>query len=169
MAILEKIKGSDGNNDGVFPNPFEDPTDLYPMTCQTCKSDEDMSAYCGICNERGHIACIADMPKTIKLHDEQKKGAKEFKLIPRLCVLCDKYHGSFYRVRKKCEELLLRLNQQAQLLGDDSAEAVAPTLSASSGGVGDSLPYIFPRWRTFSSLSSIFSSPSNWCSKTKCF
>ena len=122
---------SDGNNDGVFPNPFEDPTDLYPMTCQTCKTDEDMSAYCGICNERGHIACMADMPKTIKLHDEQKKGAKEFKLIPRLCVLCDKYHGSFYRVRKKCEELLLRLNQQAQ------AEAVAPTLSASSGGVGE--------------------------------
>ena len=55
----------------------------------------------------------------------------------QLCVLCDKYHGSFYRVRKKCEELLLRLNQQAQLLGDDSAEAVAPTLSASSGGVGE--------------------------------
>jgi len=122
---------SDGNNDGVFPNPFEDPTDLYPMTCQTCKSDEDMSAYCGICNERGHIACMADMPKTIKLHDEQKKGAKEFKLIPRLCVLCDKYHGSFYRVRKKCEELLLRLNQQAQV------EAVTPTLSASSAGVGE--------------------------------
>ena len=119
------------SDDGVFPNPFEDPTDLYPMTCQTCKSDEDMSAYCGLCNERGHIACMADMPKTIKLHDEQKEGAKEFKLIPRLCVLCDKYHGSFYRVRKKCEELLLRLNQQAQ------AEAVAPTLSASSGGVGE--------------------------------
>ena len=67
----------------------------------------------------------------------KNKGAKEFNLIPRLCVLCDKYHGSFYRVRKKCEELLLRLNQKAQLLGDDSAEAVAPTLSASSGGVGE--------------------------------
>ena len=73
---------SDDDNDGrVFPNPFEDPTDLYPMTCQNTfdcngKTDEEMTAYCGICNELGHIACMTEMPKTIQLHAEQKAGAK---------------------------------------------------------------------------------------------
>jgi len=60
-------------DDKVYPNPFENPTELYPMTCQSspiCKDkpDEEMTAYCGICNERGHIACMTEMPKTIKLH-----------------------------------------------------------------------------------------------------
>ena len=96
-----------------------------------------MTAYCGICNERGHPTCMIEMPNTIKLHAEQDKGAKEFKLTARLCGLCDKYHGLFYRVRKKCEDLLLRLNQEAQSHGDVSAEAVAPTLSASIGGDGE--------------------------------
>ena len=94
----------DGNGAREFPNPFEDPTELYPMICQNSfecngKTDEDMTAYCGICNERGHIACITEMPKTIQLHREQTAGAKTFGLIPRLCGLCDKYHGLFYRVR----------------------------------------------------------------------
>ena len=80
---------------------------------------------------------MVDMPNTIQLHPEQHKGAKTFGLIPRLCAVFDNYHGLFYRVRKKCEDLLLRLNQQAHLLENVSAEAVAPTLSASSGGVGE--------------------------------
>ena len=135
MAILEKIKGSDGNNDGVFPNPFEDPTDLYPMTCQTCKSDEDMSAYCGICNERGHPTCMVDMPNTMKLHPEQIKGAKAFKLTSRLCAVCDNYHGLFYRVHQKCTELLPGLKQQAHT----QATATTPSASSttSSGGNGE--------------------------------
>jgi hypothetical protein len=81
------------------------------------KTDEEMTAFCGICNERGHPACMVDMPNTIQLHPEQHKGVKIFGLI-----------------RKKCEDLLLRLNQQAHLLENVSDEATAPTLSASSGG-----------------------------------
>jgi hypothetical protein len=123
-------------------------TELYPMTCQNSfdcngKKNEEMTAYCGTCNERGHPTCMIEMPKTIKLHAEQKDGAKTFRLIPQLCGLCDKYHGLFYRVCKKCEDLLLRLNQQA--LGDVSdgavVQATTPTLSArptsSNGGDGE--------------------------------
>jgi hypothetical protein len=90
----------DGTGAREFPNPFEDPTKLYPMTCHNSfecngKADEEMTAYCGICNERGHPTCMIEMPKTIKLHDEQKAGAKTFGLNPRLCGLCDNYHGLF--------------------------------------------------------------------------
>ena len=100
---------SDDDNAGrVFPNPFEDPTELYPMTCQNSfdcngKTDEEMTAYCGICNERGHPTCMVDMPNTIQLHPEQTKGAKAFKLTSRLCAVCDNYHGLFYRVRKSVQ------------------------------------------------------------------
>jgi hypothetical protein len=75
---------------------------------------------------------MIEMPKTIKLHAEQVDDAKEFKLTARLCVLCDKYHGLFYRVRKKCEDLLVRLNQEAHPLGDVSDEAAAPTSASAS-------------------------------------
>ena len=90
--------GNENESDDDFPNPFENPTELYPMTCQNSfeyngKADEEMTAQCGLCNERGHPTCMVDMPNTIQLHPEQQKGAKEFKLTARLCVLCDKYHG----------------------------------------------------------------------------
>ena len=142
--------GNENESDDDFPNPFENPTELYPMTCQMSplckdKTDKEMTAFCGVCNERGHPACMVHMPNTIQLHPEQHTGAKTFGLIPRLCAVCDNYHGLFYRVRKKCEDLLLRLNQQAHLLENVSDEATVQatttTLSAcsttSSGGVGE--------------------------------
>ena len=128
-------------DDKVYPNPFENPTELYPMTCQMsplCKDktdDEEMTAFCGIFNERGHPTCMVDMPNTIQLHPEQHKGAKTFGLIPRLCAVCDNYHGLFYRVHQKCTELLSCLKQQAHTQATTTTPSASSTTS--SGGVGE--------------------------------
>ena len=128
-------------DDKVYPNPFENPTELYPMTCQMSplckdKTDEEMTAYCGICNERGHPTCMVDMPNTIQLHPEQTKGAKEFKLTSRLCAVCDNYHGLFYRVRQKCTELLLGLKQQAHTQATTTTPSASSTTSSGGDGEG---------------------------------
>ena len=128
-------------DDEVYPNPFENPTELYPMTCQMSplckdKTDEEMTAYCGICNERGHPTCMVDMPNTIRLHPEQDKGAKEFKLTSRLCAVCDNYHGLFYRVHQKCTELLPGLKQQAHTQATTTTPSASSTTSSGGNGEG---------------------------------
>ena len=123
----------DDGEPGELPNPFEDPSELYPMTCQDApickdKTDAEMTAYCAIYKERGHPACMAEMKANIILHPEQVKGAQEFKITPRLCVLCDKYHGLFYKVQEKCHNLVRLLSQR---VGKDEATAVTAAVKAS--------------------------------------
>jgi hypothetical protein len=72
---------ADNDEPGKFPNPFEDPSELYPMRCQDApickdKTDEEMTAYCAICNDCGHPACMAEMKPNIILHPEQKKRCR---------------------------------------------------------------------------------------------
>ena len=133
--------GNENDSDDEFPNPFENPTELYPMTCQMSplckdKTDDEMTAYCAICNERGHPTCMVDMPNTIRLHPEQDKGAKEFKLTSRLCAVCDNYHGLFYRVHQKCTELLPGLKQQAHTQATTTTPSASSTTSSGGNGEG---------------------------------
>ena len=111
-----------------------------------------LKKYCAICNERGHAACMSEMKASIRLHSEQENGAKKFSLIPRLCVLCDKYHGLFPEVNEECHDLVRHLSQQ---VGKDDANVVKATVKtafaqpldddSSSSDEKEATP---ARWRT---------------------